>query len=420
MKNGIIVFKETENIGDDIQSYAAMKLLSKVDYYIEREKMDLFVPKEKEKIRVLMSGWFLHYKYSFLPSPYIEPVYISTHLSSYKTYGIENEHIKLYKDYLKQHEPIGCRDLSTQNLLNKNGIANYYSGCVTLTLKRFNIQPSKEEYICCVDIPDNIIKNLKGKTDIKIKKMTHTLDLQENRKLTWEERFKNVEKLLKTYQNAKLVITSRLHCALPCLAIGVPVILVKDEKSIYYNDRLTTFMEYLNTYSEKEFLKKKIDTILSTKNDNKHLKVVKELVDSIKKRFSEEIKDGNLPEIKDYKELYINRKEKLNTLFDIISKEYSILFKQEFEDNKAVEYWKKETQIITKKYQDVYCEKEELKNTIKYWKQQYEDAVRDKKTAVEVNTVYWKNEFNELLEKYNQEREALENITKENDNYPKE
>ena len=48
MKYGLIVFKETENIGDDIQSYAAIKYLPQVDYYIEREKLDEFVPENEE------------------------------------------------------------------------------------------------------------------------------------------------------------------------------------------------------------------------------------------------------------------------------------------------------------------------------------------------------------------------------------
>ena len=88
MKYGLIVFRETENIGDDIQSYAALKFLPKVDYYVEREHMDTFVPNNKEYVRVLMSGWFLHNKDNFDFSPYIYPFFISTHLSSYKTYVI--------------------------------------------------------------------------------------------------------------------------------------------------------------------------------------------------------------------------------------------------------------------------------------------------------------------------------------------
>ena len=41
---------------------------------------------------------------------------------------------------------------------------------------------------------------------------------------TEDEKFLLAEELLRKYSTAKLVITSRIHCALPCLALGTPVI----------------------------------------------------------------------------------------------------------------------------------------------------------------------------------------------------
>src|SRR5690606_10514170 len=41
---------------------------------------------------------------------------------------------------------------------------------------------------------------------------------------TENEKFLLAEELLNKYSTAKLVITSRIHCALPCLALGTPVI----------------------------------------------------------------------------------------------------------------------------------------------------------------------------------------------------
>ena len=166
MKYGVIVFKESENLGDDIQSYAAKRFLPKIDYYIERESLDLFVPNEKEKVKVIMNGWFLHYKYTLFPSPYIDPLYISTHFSSYKTFGIENEYIEVNKDYLKEYEPIGCRDIQTQKLLEKYDIKNYFSGCVTLTIDKFDIKKTEKDYICCVDVSKKISDYLKKKSKI--------------------------------------------------------------------------------------------------------------------------------------------------------------------------------------------------------------------------------------------------------------
>jgi len=39
-----------------------------------------------------------------------------------------------------------------------------------------------------------------------------------------EEKLKRANEMLDLYASAKLVVTSRIHCALPCLALGTPVI----------------------------------------------------------------------------------------------------------------------------------------------------------------------------------------------------
>ena len=46
MKYGIIMYKDTENIGDDVQTYVAEKYLPRVDYIIDRDNITSFVPKE--------------------------------------------------------------------------------------------------------------------------------------------------------------------------------------------------------------------------------------------------------------------------------------------------------------------------------------------------------------------------------------
>ena len=168
MKYGVIFFKETENIGDDIQTYAAIRRLPSVDYYIERENLDLFIPSKKEVVTTLMSGWFLHDKYTFFPSPYINPIFISTHFSAYTTHGIKDEYISLNKDYLRKYAPIGCRDKSTQEILNKYQIESYYSGCITLTLDRFRCSKLDNKYICAVDISDDSLKYVKDNSKYEV------------------------------------------------------------------------------------------------------------------------------------------------------------------------------------------------------------------------------------------------------------
>src|SRR5690606_10070852 len=51
--------------------------------------------------------------------------------------------------------------------------------------------------------------------------LTHETALSDPR-----ERAEEAQKLLDVYSQASLVITSRIHCALPCVALGTPVIFV--------------------------------------------------------------------------------------------------------------------------------------------------------------------------------------------------
>lgn len=48
MKYGLLYYKDTDNIGDDIQSYATSQFLPRIDYLIDREKIELFTPSKKE------------------------------------------------------------------------------------------------------------------------------------------------------------------------------------------------------------------------------------------------------------------------------------------------------------------------------------------------------------------------------------
>lgn len=49
---------------------------------------------------------------------------------------------------------------------------------------------------------------------------------------TDEERLKEAERLVKAYAKARLVITSRIHCALPCLGLETPVIYLEKTQDV--------------------------------------------------------------------------------------------------------------------------------------------------------------------------------------------
>jgi hypothetical protein len=79
MKYGVIYHKQTGNIGDDIQAYAASRLLPRVDYMLDREHLDTFQSKEDEPVAAIMSAWYTWAKWNWPPSASIYPKFVGFH-----------------------------------------------------------------------------------------------------------------------------------------------------------------------------------------------------------------------------------------------------------------------------------------------------------------------------------------------------
>jgi len=233
---GLLKYNYTEktktiNLGDYIQSLSAKQFLPRVDYLVDRESLREYVG---EKILMILNGWYM-LNDSFPPSLRIGPLWISLHIDRKKILTPKTI------SYLKKHEPIGCRDNMTRRLLYKNGIKAYFSGCLTLTLKN-EYADCKREGIYFVDVAENAKTKwqrtfYKKRTENELKKylskddlnnvfyLTHKLEKSE---INLKDSFKKAEKLIEKYSKARLVVTSRIHAALPCLALGTPVIFVND------------------------------------------------------------------------------------------------------------------------------------------------------------------------------------------------
>lgn len=306
-KFGLVVFKNTDNIGDDVQSYAAKQFLPHIDYIIDREEIDSFVSSDKETVNCIMNGWWLSNRSCFPPSPYINPLPVSMHLRNTEFNG--PTYLKgLAMDWLKKHEPIGLRDDLVKKYLDEAGVVNYFSGCMTLTIpKEENIK--KENYICVVDLDEKIVDTIKKHTDLKVVEVCHDLDSKKNSKLSLEEREKNVRKLLRKYQQARCVITSRLHSCLPCLAIEAPVLLIYDDTNQDVVNRMNLYSKMCNSITKRECLEdakallEYIDKPLD--NPTYYLKYREELIkkcqDFVKNAQSKKISDEEYEKFKEDK-----------------------------------------------------------------------------------------------------------------------
>lgn len=267
MKYGLIVNIGTDNIGDDIQSYAARQFLPSVDYVIDREAMDTF-DSNGETVKAIMNGWYMYNKANWPPASAIQPLWVAVHISKNDYFGIGERFLDgVGGDYLRHYAPIGARDVSTMEMLERNHIPAFLSGCLTLTLPRFD-GVAKTDEVLLVDVDQASEEKIRRLyPEERIQCVTHSVNAEEYSQQSIEERFQRVEQLMKRYQGAKCVITSRLHCALPCLALQTPVFLIYKSD---YAPRMQSFLNLLH-YSALEDLEHNIQQFcVERPQENKH------------------------------------------------------------------------------------------------------------------------------------------------------
>jgi len=149
--------------------------------------------------------------------------------------------------YFNRMAPVGCRDERTLITLRKYGIKSYLHGCMTATSSLRDMN-RKYDKVYIVDAPKEIEQFIPDCLLSKAVRRTHMHEcLKENPKQLMQQYYDE-------YKNeAALVITSLLHCALPCIAAGIPVILVKSADAVSY--RFAWLEKLTNIYTGSEFEK---------------------------------------------------------------------------------------------------------------------------------------------------------------------
>lgn len=258
MKYGVLYNKANVNVGDDIQAFATARFLPRIDYFIDRERMDQFYTENKEPVAMIMNAWYMWAKWHWPPTEYIVPKFVGFHYADHQLAKQPGSPFKyeflngIGGEYLKAHGPIGCRDMYTLGQLQSLGIDSYFSGCITMTLPQMPERSDKGTYICLVDLEPQVRKKIKKmlkKENIEVKVITHSRPRDLER--SWEEREAYVIELLTLYQNARCVVTKKLHCSLPCLALGTPVFLIKGMED---DIRFTPYYDFLHRTTVKKFM----------------------------------------------------------------------------------------------------------------------------------------------------------------------
>lgn len=219
----------TENIGDDIQALAARRLLPDEACTVDRDtgEVQCLTPDEHRRHRVVANGWYALEPGSWPWRDELQPLLVSMHLSpnpnnalrlSARTWFLKPE----LRAYLELHGPVGARDRETLHHLEKAGVPSYLSGCLTLTLPEFRGERVPRTVL--VDVPEDVVLALRDALQGEVVEVTHAVPVT----MSDAARRRRAAELIELYATSHLVVTTRLHAALPTVAAATPVVLVDD------------------------------------------------------------------------------------------------------------------------------------------------------------------------------------------------
>ena len=254
MKFGRIVFSREYvsptvcNLGDIAQTLAVEYIYHHMGVP-ESEIVD--IPFEQigtyrgEKVRLPINGYFRYSKEypAFPTSPDIEPVFLALYCTS-----------PLYlkrKQFWMDNEPIGCRDEATARAMRKHGYNAFLAGCMTVLFPRRQNVPS-HPVTFLVDAHPGVEKHIPEALKKNVVRITHDVPVNPaaNSLETALKCTRLAREIYDRYRDeAGLVITSRLHCAVPCMAMGIPTIVVKDG----FDERFGWLDKHIHLFTPDEY-----------------------------------------------------------------------------------------------------------------------------------------------------------------------
>lgn len=234
MKFGRVIFAQSEraismksgyiNLGDNIQACVIEDIYKQLgirdENIIDINFFDMGNYKGEYVIVPMINSPFMIPNFPL--SNRIIPFYIS--------FALQEDVCDDIIPHLSQWAPIGCRDEVTMEYLRNKGIDAYLSGCITITMPKRKKHPIKKKVFfvnCSSKLKEYIPRELNdiGEYISHEVKVAHSMVTMEEAKYY----NKCARMLFERYrEEASLVVTSRLHAAIPCLAMGIPVILAID------------------------------------------------------------------------------------------------------------------------------------------------------------------------------------------------
>lgn len=224
------------NLGDNAQSIAIRNVYR--HFGVRDDQMisinrDLLPRYNGEKAVLIMNGVF--FKPTFPIPDRITPIFVGFHASE----AAITEQV----EFLKRHQPIGCRDEWTTSRLKSLGIEAFTTGCLTLTLPKRDQKPKVEKLLIVYGsgagrlpmaafkaIPDHLLAS----ADLIYHRLPH-VKFPLTATMT-DEAEQYEQALFDRYCNdATLVLTPLHHVAAPCMAFGIPVVICREQNDARFS-----------------------------------------------------------------------------------------------------------------------------------------------------------------------------------------
>lgn len=202
----LVSYHGTRNLGDTIQSVALCRFLAArgmvVDGYYDRQAM---------QNGMCVNGWH-RLPAEHLPS---RALFVAVHTDTPCLSTVDDS------------MPVGARDTWTLDKLRKAGFRAFLTGCATASLAPYTGERHGELRI-----------------DWSKGGNTHTQMFSPST-MPCNDQITLAEQRLNTLKQAAVVYTSRLHVALPCIALGTPVV-IEDWRKGFQPERFSLLTPYVD------------------------------------------------------------------------------------------------------------------------------------------------------------------------------
>jgi hypothetical protein len=214
----VLIYKNTTNIGDAIQTVAITRLLGGACAGVYRDSP---MPGLYSEVPFVVNGWLGRGR----PGSGGNCIFAGVHLGHR-----EADYVRWIRE---SGNAVGARDQYTKGLLASNRISSEMIGCTTLTLPRYS-GPRRGRYSIDVNpVPGT-------------EYLSSTIP-----DLAWADEWELALHRLDQLRKAEIVYTRRLHVVLPCLAFGTPVVFPSNEfRDLFDKSRLSLLHDIGFAYGE--------------------------------------------------------------------------------------------------------------------------------------------------------------------------